>query len=41
MNYPGTGLTEKWILVRQEPTDKEDFDFYGKDGFKTFDNVPT
>ncbi len=41
LNYPGTGLTEKWILVRHEPSDKDVFDFYGKDGFKTFDNVPT
>jgi thiosulfate/3-mercaptopyruvate sulfurtransferase len=41
LNYPGTGLAEKWILVRHEPTDKEVFAFYGKDGFKTFDNVPT
>jgi thiosulfate/3-mercaptopyruvate sulfurtransferase len=41
LNYPGTGLTEKYIVVRHEPTDKEVFDFYGKDAFKTFDNVPT
>ena len=27
--------------MRHEPTDKEVFDFYGKDAFKTFDNVPT
>jgi thiosulfate/3-mercaptopyruvate sulfurtransferase len=40
-NYPGTGLAEGWILVRHEPTDREVFDFYGTDGFKTFDNVPT
>lgn len=41
LNYPGTGLAEKWVLVRHEPTDKEVFAFYGKDGFKTFDAVPT
>jgi thiosulfate/3-mercaptopyruvate sulfurtransferase len=41
LNYPGTGLNEKWVLVRHEPTDKEVFDFYGKDGFKNFDSVPT
>ena len=41
LNYPGTGLTEKYIVVRHEPSDREVFDFYGKDGFKTFDNVPT
>jgi 3-mercaptopyruvate sulfurtransferase SseA len=41
LNYPGTGLDEKYIVVRHEPSDKEVFDFYGKDGFKTFDNVPT
>jgi thiosulfate/3-mercaptopyruvate sulfurtransferase len=39
-NYPGTGLDEKWILVRHVPADKEVFDFYGKDGFKSFAAVP-
>jgi 3-mercaptopyruvate sulfurtransferase SseA len=41
LNYPGTGLDEKFIVVRHEPTDREVFDFYGKDGFKSFDSVPT
>jgi thiosulfate/3-mercaptopyruvate sulfurtransferase len=41
LNYPGTGLAEKWILVRHVPADTEVFDFYGKDGFKSFDAVPT
>jgi hypothetical protein len=41
LNYPGTGLTEKWILVRHEPSDPEVFDFYGTGGFKNFDGVPT
>jgi thiosulfate/3-mercaptopyruvate sulfurtransferase len=41
LNYPGTGLDEKYIVVRHEPTDKEVFDFYGKGGFKSFDSVPT
>jgi thiosulfate/3-mercaptopyruvate sulfurtransferase len=41
LNYPGTGLSEKYIVVRHEPSDKEVFDFYGKDAFKSFDSVPT
>ena len=41
LNYPGTGLSEKYIVVRHEPSDKEVFAFYGKDGFKAFDSVPT
>jgi len=39
--YLGSGRSEKYILVRHVPADKEVFDFYGKDAFKTFDNVPT
>jgi thiosulfate/3-mercaptopyruvate sulfurtransferase len=41
LNYPGTGLSEKYILVRHVPSDLEVFDFYGKGAFKTFDTVPT
>lgn len=40
-NYPGTGLAEKFVLVRHEPTDPEVFDFYVKDGFRNFDALPT
>jgi len=40
-NYPGTGLDEKFILVRHEPTDPEVFAYYVKDGFKNFDALPT
>ncbi len=41
LNYPGTGLSEEYILVRHVPVDQHLFDFYGKDALKTFGNVPT
>jgi thiosulfate/3-mercaptopyruvate sulfurtransferase len=39
--YPGSGSSEKYILVRHAPSDLEVFDHYIKDGFTNFGNVPT
>ena len=36
---PGAGY--RFMLVRHVPSDPEMFDFYGKDGFTNFGNVPT
>ena len=43
LNYDkdAPGATYKYMLVRHEPSDLEVFDFYVKDAFTNFDNVPT